>query len=329
MASIRYSAPGRAGIIGNPSDLYGGVVISCGLAMRARCHLDPADRLTLKSSDEKQIPTDLNLTGDRFDLLKSAIVGAGFSLDKSRFQLSAESDVPAQAGLAGSTAMLTAVVACLLTLKEGWVSAYHLAEQVRRIEADALGVVCGYQDHHMAAFGGVNYMDFRGKETLRADANEPFATVEPIDRLLPRRQELPFVLAFTGFERDSSAVHSDLRSRWERGDESVVKGMREIASLAQRAKKAMIERDWQLMADLMNENHAIVRDLGASGKVLDELIDAAKAGGAWAAKLAGAGGEGGTIIALTPDPQRLADALQGKAAGIYQLAPNAPGVMRI
>ena len=30
------SAPGRAGIIGNPTDMYGGSVISCSVGMRAR-----------------------------------------------------------------------------------------------------------------------------------------------------------------------------------------------------------------------------------------------------------------------------------------------------
>ncbi len=30
------SAPGRCGIIGNPTDMYGGAVLSCSVGMRAR-----------------------------------------------------------------------------------------------------------------------------------------------------------------------------------------------------------------------------------------------------------------------------------------------------
>ena len=35
------SAPGRAGIIGNPTDMYGGAVLSCSVAMRARVTVTP------------------------------------------------------------------------------------------------------------------------------------------------------------------------------------------------------------------------------------------------------------------------------------------------
>ena len=37
------SAPGRAGIIGNPTDMYGGSVLSCSMAMRAYATLTPGD----------------------------------------------------------------------------------------------------------------------------------------------------------------------------------------------------------------------------------------------------------------------------------------------
>jgi mevalonate kinase len=62
-------------------------------------------------------------------------------------------------------------------------------------------------------------------------------------------------------------------------------------------KKALMLEDWRTMATLMNENHAIQRDLGGSGESNERLIAAALAAGAPAAKLAGAG-DGGTIIAL-------------------------------
>ena len=50
---------------------------------------------------------------------------------------------------------------------------------MRRIEARIMGVTCGFQDQHMAVFGGLNYMDFAGKETLLQKEDEPLATIEP------------------------------------------------------------------------------------------------------------------------------------------------------
>ena len=39
---VNVSAPGRAGIIGNPTDMYGGAVISCSVDMRAQVQITPA-----------------------------------------------------------------------------------------------------------------------------------------------------------------------------------------------------------------------------------------------------------------------------------------------
>ena len=39
------SAPGRAGIIGNPTDMYGGSVISCSTQERAVVLVEPSDTM--------------------------------------------------------------------------------------------------------------------------------------------------------------------------------------------------------------------------------------------------------------------------------------------
>ena len=73
----------------------------------------------------------------------------------------------------------------------------------------------------------------------------------------------------------------------------------------------------------MNENHALVRELGGSGEPNERLIAAALAAGAPGAKLAGAG-DGGTIVALwpDPDPRPLEDALRrAGAAALYRPEP--------
>ncbi len=174
-----------------------------------------------------------------------------------------------------------------------------MAERARYIELNYLKVVCGYQDAYMCTFGGLNYMDFRGKQFYRQAEAELFATVEPLALL--RANELPFVLGFTGVQHSSSAVHKPLRERWLEGEPAVVQGYERITELARTGKKALLAEDWPLLGRLMNENHAIQRDLGGSGESNERLIAAALEAGALGAKLAGAG-DGGTIIALWPWP---------------------------
>jgi mevalonate kinase len=83
-----------------------------------------------------------------------------------------------------------------------------------------------------------------------------------------------------------------------------------------------------MLGRLMNENHAIQRDLGGSGESNEELVAAALNAGALGAKLAGAG-DGGTIIALWPwpDSSRLEEALLGAGASAIYHPAISPGVM--
>jgi galactokinase/mevalonate kinase-like predicted kinase len=160
-------------------------------------------------------------------------------------------------------------------------------------------------------------MDFRGKQFYRDAEAELFATVEPLGGYIAR---LPFVLAFTGVQHASSAVHKPIRERWLEGEPAVVKSYERITELARMGKKALMLEDWSGLGRLMNENHAIQRDLGGSGGSNERLITAALRAGAPGAKLAGAG-DGGTIIALWPwsDMTPLEQAL--KDAGASSLHP--------
>ncbi len=318
---IRASAPGRAGIVGNPTDGYGGTVISCSLDERATVEILHGDRHLVSICGQQESMhdvDDLRLTGGYTDVAKAVLTLFPLALTEHRFHLRAETAIPMRAGLAGSTAMLVAILAAVLRLLRLNLNRYEIAETARRIEFDVMGVTCGFQDHYMAAFGGLNFMEFRDK--LPGSADDPLlATIEPLRELVP---ELPLVLANTGVQRDSGSVHKGLRERWLEGEPAVVDGYVRIARLAREAKKALLSCDWLCLGAAMNENHAIQRDLGGSGEANEALIAAALRAGAYGAKLAGAG-KGGTIIALHPDRVALSRALE--AAGATRILQVTPG----
>jgi mevalonate kinase len=151
---------------------------------------------------------------------------------------------------------------------------------------------------------------------------EIFAKIEPLDGCV---SQLPLVLAHTGHQRVSGRVLRPIRERWEQGDPTVHEGYRRIAELARLGKRAIIERDWDTVARHMAENHRIQQSLGASGEINDRMIDVALRAGALAAKLAGAGG-GGTIMALTLEPDRVGQALLAAGASRILCPTPSPGV---
>ena len=320
------SAPGRCGIAGNPTDMYGGTVLSCSTAERADCRIESGDAgITAENGAARAHMLrkgDFAFTGDNLDILRAAL--AHFELDPAvcNLHVTLSTQIPMRAGLAGSTAMLAAITGALDSVLERRMHPWALAETVRAIEANRMGVVCGFQDQHMTVFGGLNFMSFTGKESLMQLPGEPYAVVEP---LAGHVSQLPLLLAHTGVQHHSGTVHSTPRQRWESGDAQVRDTYRTVGTLGWRAKRALLDRDWPALGEIMNENHALVSSLGGSGAANDRLIAAAREGGALGAKLAGAGG-GGTIISLTLDPRRTGEVLlEAGADSLYVPVPS-PGL---
>ena len=325
LVSITVSAPGRCGIIGNPTDMYGGSVLSCSIGLRATVTITPAAELLLETDGQSvaiRTRSDLHPQGDYFDIARAILDYMG--LPSLQCRIGYKTDIPMQSGLAGSTALVVALLQAILVWQGEVINRYQLAERARYIELNNLKVVCGYQDAYMTTFGGLNYMDFRGKQFYRNVEAELFAAVEPLAAYVP---SLPFVLALTGVQHSSGAVHRPIRERWLEGETAVVNSYERIAELARLGKKALLLKDWPMLGQLMNENHVIQRDLGGSGVVNERLIAAALDAGALSAKLAGAG-NGGTIIVLWPsdDKTRLERALCSAGATAFHQPQLALGV---
>jgi galactokinase/mevalonate kinase-like predicted kinase len=316
------TAPGRAGIIGNPTDMYGGSVISCTTQERAAVLIEPSERLNFSVAGKTFTVSnedDLELDGGYFDVAKA--VCDFLQLTDARFSLTWGCNVPFGAGLSSSSAMIVAILSAVLAFLGRDQHLYYRAEMARHIELHYL-VLCGYQDPYMCTFGGINYMDFREKQFYRSFGDEPYTTVES---LVPFLSSYPFILANTGVRRSSATVHKPIRERWLEGDREVVRNYNRISHLARMGKRAMLAEDWSELGGLMVENHQIQRDMGGSGPENERLIDAALSGGALGAKLSGAGG-GGTIIALTENPDSVIAAVKEAGATRILYPKPSPGV---
>jgi galactokinase/mevalonate kinase-like predicted kinase len=321
---IKVTAPGRAGIIGNPTDGYGGSLISCSIKNRAEVTIQSDKGLILESENRRKEliwRNDYENKQDEFDIIRCVL--RFLRLYNLKARITFKSNIPVQAGLAGSTALLSCVLSAVLAYTGIKINKYELAEMNRTIELNYLKCQCGYQDAYMTTFGGLCYLDFRGKEYYKDYLEEIYAVVENISSYV---KDLPFVIVHTGIKHNSGDFHKPLRERWLDGDEAVIKGYKEIACIAREGKKALIKQNWEELAYLMNQNHKIQSSLAFSGEQNEYMIKIAKENGALAAKLAGAGG-GGTIIALTLEPERTKKALiKAGAEKLLELDPKAKGV---
>jgi galactokinase/mevalonate kinase-like predicted kinase len=245
-----------------------------------------------------------------------------FPLPADGVRVEWESEIPRSSGISGSTALLASTLAAVLEIRgeppdvataEGR-SAF--AELVRDVERHDAGVMCGYQDAYMIVHGGIQLMDFAGKHPVEAG---PPARLEAIDA------PLPFLLITTGVERLSGSVHGPMSERWMGGERLVVESIAEISNLAAPGAAALVSGDYRSLAEAMNANQSLIRELGGSGDSVDLLVERAMRHGAMAAKLAGAG-MGGTIIALTEDPAGLEARLRDDGYTRFIAPKSVPGV---
>jgi galactokinase/mevalonate kinase-like predicted kinase len=222
-------------------------------------------------------------------------------------------DIPRHSGLGGSSVLALLALAGLRAFYEldpRIHNDYVLAELCQRVEAKELGITCGYADRYVPLFGGLAYLDYRGKLHQKPIGQEPFVTYERLDAWV---SDLPLVVAFTGVMRESGDVHSVMRGRYLEEHANYKRGgpkpfmlevMERVGATAWRGKMALLRQDWAEFGRLMRENHRLVDEMmtycglpGGAGEANNVLIEAALAAGALGAKLTGAG-SGGSVFAL-------------------------------
>ena len=303
MIIIRKRAYARAGLIGNPSDGYHGKTISISVrnfwAEVVLYEWDTVD-IVLAEDDRARFSSVADLARDvklhgyygGIRLIKATIkrfveycARQGQALHDRNFSVRYETNIPRQVGLAGSSAIIVATLRCLM---EFYDVAIPLAAQpsfVLSIEREELGIAAGLQDRVIQIYEGLVYMDFDQAREREIHGFKCYH-YEPIDPvLLP-----PIYLAYHDTLSEPTEVfHNDIRARFDRGEEIVVKAMQHFADLAAAAREALFTQDPDRLARLIDENFDTRRSLYNLASWQIQMIETARQCGA-SAKFAGSGG---------------------------------------
>jgi len=299
----RKRAYARAGLLGNPSDGYHGKTLSFSVrnywAEVALYEWDSVE-IVLADDDRAKFESIFDLARDvrlhgyygGIRLIKATVKRfvdycrvAGVRLHDQNFSIRYHTTIPRQVGLAGSSAIITATLRCLMEFYDVEIPLDVQPSLVLSVERDELGVAAGLQDRVAQIYEGLVYMDF-SREHERIVHGLPCYRYEPLDpALLP-----PLYLSHhQGFSEPTEVFHNDVRDRYLRGDEQVVAGMRRVAGLAASARDALLGRDARRLSDLVNENFDVRRRIFNLPPWQVQMVDAARACGA-SANFAGSGG---------------------------------------
>ena len=311
MLLIKKRAYARAGLLGNPSDGYHGKTIS--IIVRnfwAEAVLYEWDQVELVLSQEDrsrfdsvhELARDVRLHGyyGGIRLVKATIkkfveycVSQGISLHERNFSIRYQSNIPRQVGLAGSSAIIVAVLRCLMEFYGVEIPKRVQPSLVLSVEKDELHIAGGLQDRVIQVYEGVVYMNF-AKEVMETIQGFECGVYEPLDlAYLP-----PLYLAYsTDAAEPTEIIHNDLQGRYERGEPEVVNAMATFAEYAEQGRAALLARDWETFGRLMNANFDLRRKILRLSSLHVEMVERARSVGV-PAKFAGSGG---AIVGLCQD----------------------------
>jgi glucuronokinase len=313
--AIFCSIPARIGILGNPSDGYNGQCISS-LARnwRARCILTPHENrwdfsLTITCGDEtieckslsdlaKDPPVLSNdglsrlVLGALIDFQENC-VASGLAIEASGFKLELDTDIPRQVGLAGSSAVITAVIRCMLT-HHGLGTAlppHAIADMVLKVETERLDIHGGLQDRLPQAYNRMLHMDFR-EELMVGRGWGAYSHMD--ESLLPKMW-----LAHGDIGQESGKVHADMPRRWAEQEPVMVRIINELAWCAHRGKEALLSGDVEALSSEINRNFDLRTELFGEDALGENLtmVKLARELGSCAKQP----GSGGAIIGIIPD----------------------------
>ena len=203
------SVPARAALAGNPSDGYGGAVVATlvpHFAATARLTASPCATPKLVSASIARCARE-------------------FGADP-RTEVSIETTIPRSVGLAGSSAIVLAVINLLATATNVELDPERLSRIAHAVERDDLGIAGGWQDQVIQAHGVTGLMEFGDPFTFRA-----------LD--IPTASPIPLFLAWNDADAESSGIsHAGLQQR--RNDQSVQAHMYELAGLARDAADCLL-----------------------------------------------------------------------------------------
>ena len=305
-APIRRTTCARSGLVGNPSDLFGGKVIALLFdAFAARVSLYESARLTVlpNTRDATSFDDMAELVRYRrqhgyyggLRLIEAILVRfdhccrqRGITLPRRNCTIEYHSDIPFGVGLGGSSAIITAVFKALMQfyeLTEGDIPRAEQPNVILEAETVELGISAGPQDRVVAVYGGVVAMDFSPSAYARNGGRHgDYRQLAP-DLLPPL-----FVAYHEGLSRSSGSIHNVMRYRAEvEHDRAITEAMAAKAALVDEALAALRQGHRGRLGPIMDRDFDLRQAVYGLPPEQVRMINIAREQGAHA-KFTGSGG---------------------------------------
>jgi D-glycero-alpha-D-manno-heptose-7-phosphate kinase len=326
---IETSAPTRIDLAGGTIDIWplylfhpGAQTLNAAISIRARARVESRadDRIVIRSEDTGVTVEagDWKELRDRRELRLLSLLVHFF--ETRGITLTTSSQSPAGAGIAGSSALNVAVCAALADWNRTHFEPEALLQVAMNVEAQTIAVPTGLQDYRPALYGGIAALELDVDGIRRVPLSIDF-----------RELESRIVLCYTGEPRNSGTNNWEITKKHIDGDRHIFDCFERIRDTAQTMRERLQEGDWDGVGIAIAEEWENRKRLapGVTTPAIDNLIARAKAAGAAAAKVCGAGGGGCLFCYGSPDKRAaIAEALASGGARLLDYSIERDGLTR-
>ncbi|MEK6843478.1 MAG: hypothetical protein AABY04_03230 [Candidatus Micrarchaeota archaeon] len=207
-------------------------------------------------------------------------------------------DAPGMSGLGGSASFFISAINSFRLLTLADINKYDMAELAFSLERQKLGNIGGRQDQYAAAFGGINFIEFKGNDFVRMN---PLAIKQDILLELEKR----LVLVNLGKRRKSGDIISDQVKRVTDHDAKSLKALDETKKIAVSMKNTLHKGDLEEFGNLLGIAWLAKKNFSPliTNSYINGIYDYSLKNGAASGKITGAGGGGHMMLLAKPNEE--------------------------
>lgn len=229
----------------------------------------------------------------KHELIREALKVVGV---EGGVEITSISDVPSRGtGLGSSSSYTVGLLNALYAYTGRLVNAERLAAEACRIEIEICGKPIGKQDQYIAAYGGLQFIQFNADESV-------FVDPIPCDRDFREQLERNLLMLYSGITRSADGI-LDEQNRNTEHNGAAMTDLLNMRNLADRLRECLCSGQLDGFGEVLHMGWTLKKTLaaGISNPKIDSWYDKARRHGAIGGKLLGAGGGGFLLLYAHPD----------------------------
>lgn len=256
--------------------------------------------ITVNKKFDRKIRASYSITEivDKVEELRHELIRESLKLvnPPNGIEITSISDIPSQGtGLGSSSTYTVGLLNALYAYIGQHAGAEHLAQEACFIEIERCGKPIGKQDQYIAAYGGLQFIQFNSDESV---------FVDPVVCRLETKIEVQrrLLLLYTGLTRSANGILEE-QSKNTKSDEQKRSSLRRMTNLAHELRQALQMNDLDGFGEVLHQGWIEKKKLaaGISNSKIDRWYDTARQHGAIGGKVLGAGGGGFLLLYAPPE----------------------------